>query len=195
MKPHLLIVAAAAFTLLGFHIAPAGASNFSGATGATGCGGGSPVNMADNAAHYFWYDSLTNGVENAQNNTRSSDYDPTDVNTFDDSSAKPTTDVIVRDQDYSTFCGYSWHPGGGLWGLATCNSVNGADECESHDVRYDISYIEVATQAERRGLACHETGHSLGLMHRDAGNGCMKQYGAYPASLTEHDTAHLNANY
>lgn len=174
---------------------PAGAGNFTGANGRTGCSGGSPVNMADNRDHYFWYEDVTSAVSSAVNYTRTNVYNPTDVNTHNASGNTATTDVVVRDQDYSTYCGYSWHPGGGLWGLTTCDSTNSAGECEKHTVRYDISYFNVAGTTDERGLACHETGHTLGLTHRDTDSRCMKTYGPYPTTLADHDINHLNANY
>jgi hypothetical protein len=153
--------------------------------------------MADNAAHYFWYDSLASDVSSAENYIRNNIYDPTDINTLDDSSETASTDAIVRDEDYTTYCGYTWHGAGGttVWGLTTCNSLNGANECESHVIRYDNSYFNVATAGGKRGLACHETGHSLGLTHRDTGAMCMQASGTYPVGLTTHDVDHLNNNY
>ncbi|KRE60147.1 matrixin family metalloprotease [Nostocoides sp. Soil756] len=169
-------------------------ANFSGANGKTGCSGGSPVNMADGGTHNFNYVSLNSAVQSAVAWSRTYNYDSTDVNTGYDSTLDPTTDVIVRNQDYTTYCGFSWHPGSTV-GLTTCDSLSGGFKCESHTVRFDISYFNAANQSQERGLACHEIGHSLGLTHRDAETGCMETYLTYPTYLTDHDEAHLNANY
>lgn len=175
---------------------PAIAGNFTGANGRTGCSNGSPVNMADNRDHYFWYENVTSAVSSAVNYTRTNVYNPTVINTHNDSSNKSTTDVVVRDEDYSTYCGYSWHgSGGSLWGLTTCDSTNSASECEKHTVRYDLSYFNAAGTTDERGLACHETGHTLGLTHRDTDSRCMKTFGPYPTTLAGHDVNHLTNNY
>lgn len=149
--------------------------------------------MTDNGSLGFWYVSLTTAVKNAQEYARTQVYHPTDVNTFMDSALVSTTDVIVRNQDYTTYCGYSWHPGS-IWGLTTCNSLSGS-RCQSHTVRYDISYFNAASTSSEQGLACHETGHTLGLTHRDTDSRCMQRYGPYPNTLASHDIWHLNANY
>ncbi len=174
------------------------ATNFSGATGATGCPM-SDNNMADNRDHYFWYDSLTVNVASAVNWSRTNNFDPTRINTFYDSSENSTTDAIVRDQDYTTYCGYTWHDSGstgGVNGLATCNSLNGVSECESHVLRYDTSFFDGASLSFQRHVACHEVGHSLGLKHRSE-NGCMTSSATAYTSLTSHDNGHLNdtSNY
>ena len=176
--------------------AVAAQANWSGATGLTGCGSGSPVNMADGGTHYFNYVSLNSAVQSAVAWSRTYNYDPTDVNTGYDSTIDSTTDVIVRNQDYTTYCGFDWHSptSGGTIGLATCDSLSGL-RCEQHTVRFDLSYFNAASQPNERGVACHEIGHTLGLTHRDADNGCMKTSAPQNTYLTDHDEAHLNANY
>lgn len=181
--------------VLAVGMSSAGAGNFSGASGNTGCNGG--VNKTDNATQWYWYDSLQSNVSAAQNWVRNNVYEAiAGLSTTNDTSEKSTTDAIVRDQNYTDYCGKNWHPAGGVWGNTSCNTLNGANECESHVIRYDNSYMNSTTQDNRRGLACHETGHSWGLQHRDTGSKCMKQFGPYPTSLTSnHDVPHLEQNY
>ncbi len=150
--------------------------------------------MADGGTHYFHYVSLNSAVQDAVVWSRTYNYNPTDANTAYDSTLDSATDVVVRNQDYTTYCGYSWHSSGGTWGLTTCNSLSGF-KCEQHTVRFDLSYFNVVSRSAERGLACHEIGHSLGLEHRDTETGCMERYGTYPTYLTTHDESHLNANY
>ena len=171
-------------------IAPASATNFSGSSGRTGCANGSPVNKADNKDHSFFYENLTEPVDAAQTYTRTKVYDPTVIATRRSSRLTDTTDVVVGDRDYDDYCGYPWHPSG-VVGLTTCNSLNAADECEKHSIRYDISYFDSASTSDRRGAACHETGHSLGLTHR--GGGCMSGVGPVPTTLSSHDETHLGS--
>ena len=119
---------------------------------------------------------------------------PTDlVTSFSSGSA---VDVIVRDQDYTTYCGINWHGSGGSnVGLYTCEAVTGTGRCERSSIRYDTSYVNVTTEANRRGIACHETGHSLGLKHYDAYSGCMEPHGPYFWNLSAHDRSHINATH
>lgn len=153
--------------------------------------------MTDNALQYYWYDSLASNVSAAQNWVRTNVYEAVSgLSTTNDTSEKSTTDAIVRDQDYTDYCGFNWHPSvPGTVGLTSCNSLNLDRECESHVVRYDNSYMNATTQDGRRGLACHETGHSWGLSHRNTDNKCMKELSPYPTSLASHDITHLENNY
>lgn len=107
-----------------------------------------------------------------------------------------TTDAYIRDQDYTTYCGLTWDspsiPGlEGTIGLNTCVALNSAGECERSDVRFDTSTYAALGPTGRRSLACHEIGHSLGLMHRQ--EQCMGE-GASALTLTaysQHDKDHL----
>lgn len=174
---------------------PANASNWSGASGVSGCGG---VNRADNAAHYFWYADLSGHMTNAVDWARSNDIDPTDITTYDDGALDAQTDVVVRDDYYVDYCGVDWYTAevGGVIGLTTCDSVNAARECEKHTIRFSNTYTRYAETTERRGLACHENGHALGLLHSTANTSCMRSADPTPAQdYDAHDVAHINGNY
>lgn len=193
---HRGILVAVSLLLAGgaFQVGSAGASNFSGANGATGCSGGSPVNMADPNPHTFFYSDLAATTSDAQEWTRVNLVDPTNVNTSLLGSVNSLTDVVAYDQDYTSYCGYVWD--GGMWGLTTCVSLAAGNRCEKHEVRYDNSDIDVFSVDGRRGLTCHETGHSLGLLHRDTEGSCMRTSGPYPSFYSgSHDVPHLNGNY
>lgn len=169
------------------------ADNFSGSSGNFGCDGG--INMSDNGTQYYWYDSLTQNVSGAQNYTRNNVYDPiSSINTVDDSGEYSSTDAIIRDQDYTDYCGKNWHPNGVI-GATQCNGLNIDRECESHVIRYDTSYSDDASDFARRSLACHETGHSLGLQHRSTDSKCMESGSNQATDLSSHDINHLNNNY
>lgn len=185
-------LAALALLILG---EPGMASNFSGANGRTGCGNGSPVNMADNATHGFFYSNLKDTTRTAQNATRTNVYNPTDINTITVSTVTSTTDVVVYDNDYTTYCGYTWDGSGGLYGLTTCVSLNSANECEKHEVRYDNSDLDPASAANREAMACHETGHTVGLLHRNTDTSCIANPFTGARVLSSHDRSHINANY
>ncbi|NUT35544.1 MAG: hypothetical protein HOV79_21030 [Hamadaea sp.] len=173
---------------------PANATNYSGTTGDTGCTG---LNEADNGSHYFHYVDLSDHMTNATDWARTNNINPTDVNTYYDSTLDNLTDVVVRDQHYVDYCGKDWMqvPGdGGVVGAAFCDRLNSADECEQHTVRYNLNFTGGTSTDNRRGLACHEQGHALGLAHRDGS--CMEQ--GYPKptlNYSSHDRDHLNGNY
>lgn len=76
-----------------------------------------------------------------------------------------------------------------------CEAVTSTGRCARSSVRYDLSYVNVAAETNRRGFACHETGHSLGLKHYDAYVGCMETSAPYFWNLSAHDVGHINANH
>jgi hypothetical protein len=112
------------------------------------------------------------------------------------------TDVVVYTQDYTTYCGRPWHPqvnGPSTVGLTTCVSPNsGASTCEKHEVRYDLSWWnQNMDNGYRRDMACHETGHTLGLRHPEDVdvadlNSCVKQNAGTIDYISEHDASHMN---
>lgn len=170
---------------------PAIASTFYGATGKTGC---TAFNMADNHEHTYYYSNLTAAMTAATTWSRINNVNPTDMTTVLMSSESSATDVVVYDTNYTSYCGYTWHtPGeGGVIGLATCVSVNRVGECEKHEMRFDTSYTADASLTNRRSLACHETGHTLGIGHSTE---CLATPLSGSTIFSSHDIAHINANY
>lgn len=181
----------ALFVLLGPQVGPARADNFAGPTSATGC---TMLNMADNYEHTYYYSGLTSAVSAALDWTRTNNLDPTEMTSVTVSSVTAATDVVAYDADYTTYCGYTWNgSGGSTIGLVTCVSLSGST-CEKHELRFDTSYTSGATVTNRRSLACHENGHTVGLAHRASSDSCM------PATLNgvtqyspSHDVPHINA--
>lgn len=187
--PQALTIVGVAVLVVAFGGA-AQANNWSGATGNTGCT--STLNMADNADHTFYYDSVVNPSETAADGARQDNLNPTDINTSKLGSPSPSTDVVLYDQYYTDFCGLPWS---GLSGFTMCVSTNGASECEKHEVRFNLAAIDGLNPGNDKSLACHEFGHSVGLKHRSAGaDGCMDP-DHYYAGYAGHDEDHINANY
>lgn len=170
------------------------AGHFSGATGGTGC---SSPNMADNNTHSFFYTAaFPTYMRDAVNAARAESYDPTDINTVTSTNVNSGTDVVTYQQDYSSWCGARWHPTGGAVGHTQCVSLvisNG--RCQKAELRSDESFVAGTSVARRKWLACHETGHSLGLNHRTAASdSCMWPEDDVP-HIDQHDRDALNANY
>lgn len=169
------------------------AHNFSGATRGTACAN----NMTDNRDHFFSYDALSAATTAAVNWSRSRNYDPTDLNTYTESRRTSQTDVVVFDADYEgTTCGVRWKSdsggGGGAIGMALCQSLSGA-RCQQFFVYFDTDFMGPAPTGQELSLACHELGHTVGLLH--AAGGCLATPLSGSTALTEHDRAHINSNY
>lgn len=189
------VLAVALLLMAAFPPSPAQASNFSGANSATGCAG---PNMADNASHSIWYDALTTDSITSVNWTRTINYNPTDVDTVNEDVPDSLTDVMVYDADYEgTSCGFAWqtgYPAVGILGFAQCLSLTGS-RCQQFGVYFDNDFMGPRSTVEERWLACHELGHTFGLMHTNTGSNCMQSPGIGTSALTTHDVAHINSNY
>jgi hypothetical protein len=175
---------------------PASASNFSGPTGATGCG---PymVNMQDNSTMTYARVNLTSQFYNAVAFALNTDVAPTDVTVAAELSAPDgNTDVVFYDGLYSTFCGLKWgNPNSpSIAGAAICQTLSGS-KCQQSNVRFSEYFATASSVTYVRALACHEIGHTLGLLHREENTGCMPEGASLSPFYTPHDIVHLNANY
>jgi hypothetical protein len=169
------------------------ATNYVEATGATFCN--QPIlNIADNRDHYFFInDSVLPAMHDAVTYARNQVYDPTNLNTFIDSTYSSTTDVNVTQGRYTgSICGVAWST---LAGYTQCVSTNSADECEQHHIFFNTNNTDNFIEGERKDLACHEIGHSVLLKHRDK-VGCMSSSTiVYHIDLSGHDRVHINNHF
>ena len=164
-------------------------ANWYGATNNTGCA--SP-NKADNQTHTIYYSDLESGMSSALDWYRGYLDDNTAVTPQLVGSPTSTTDAVVYDFDYTTYCGLTWDANpGNVAGLTTCVSTNGSSECEKHEVRFDSGEYWAWSGTQMQGLACHEMGHSLGLDHSGEGSSCMLDGQLDNTGYTDHDKAHL----
>lgn len=172
------------------------AGHFFGATYGTGCVNG---NRADNNTHSFYYtDGVGTHMRAALNASRSQNYDPTDVNTVTSTDPNSSTDVVVYQLDYSDFCGFDWHPsarGAGTAAAEQCVSIVASNgRCQKAEMRFDTSFLQVYGWL-RPNLACHETGHTLGLAHRTGTPASCIWSGSTYETIDQHDRDAINANY
>ncbi|MCY9787932.1 hypothetical protein KIK06_29050 [Nocardiopsis sp. EMB25] len=157
----------------------------------------------DNANTYYYMDSagafeLETPDRNAVYQTMGYDYAPTDLYiAYDDTpvfSGTGETDIIYQE-------GRVKDVPPNLMGLTWCNDAAGAisDEC-------DQQYIRIRGNGTyNRGIACHETGHSVGLQHGglsspqlsnyDSRLGCLVFDQSENASLGSHNHDIINATY
>ena len=119
-------------------------------------------------------------------------------NPIRDISAWNTADASIADVRY-----YDYEFGlNGIYGWTTCASgaaYGGSYPsrwCKPQNLNLNISYSAVYdTQTERRSIACHELGHTLGLQHAPDWSTCM--YDGYYVStwINAHEVDHINAQY
>lgn len=126
---------------------------------------------------------------------------PTDIDLQAEQSSPDTnTDVVYIDADYATTCGFDWHPDDAadpdtnfVAGMAECRTLSGS-KCQRFDVRFDTSFTNTINANYAATFACHETGHTLGLLHRN--EGCMPAIVPTNAHFySTHDIGHINGNY
>lgn len=176
----------------------ASGTNWSGASGATGCAWPAPVNKADNGTHLYYYDDVPNSLQSNSEEMIDNVYQPISSIYMDKvNNETSVTDMVVHAHDYTSFCGHDWS---NLYGLASCgNLVSGQQYCDKHNVYLDTSDTSGWSDSRKKSLTCHEYGHTFGLLHRDdATNACMVTYlndHNFPNGLSQHDIDHLNAHY
>lgn len=168
------------------------ASNF-GSECATFNGVATCVSLGNNSVHNFYFGNVEVNQRVAVSWVSLNVYNPTDVNTSETPNAD-YADVRVWDSTYGL---------NNIWGWVDCPSH--CPKTGSHpnrtgfrqELRFNLSYPNAFdTQFERRYMACHEFGHTLGLRHNGNTGSCMYANAAWSNVLDSHDIVdHLNAKY
>ncbi len=173
------------------------AENWYGATGNVTCGG----NMQDNDdMTYHRSSGLSSALFSAYTYALNNAVSPTDIDLQpEQSSPDDNTDVVMQEANYTgTWCGHTWHGGSGtvIVGYASCESLSGS-KCQSFNIYTDQSWEVNQTTTSRRNHACHELGHTLGLIHPDSDeerdSSCL--YSRSELDYSDHDKEHINDNY
>lgn len=113
------------------------------------------------------------------------DIDPTDIISLNYHLCGEN-DVTVWDEAY----------GGNVSGWTECHAWHSASNCNIVHVHINTSLSNIPeNRTDTFYLACHELGHSVGLMHSSDANSCMRQAWGSGLHLTAHDIAHLNTLY
>jgi hypothetical protein len=200
MAVTILLMAVSSIELAG----SASASNHSGASGSrTDCSmGPGGINMQDPNPHTYYYSALEHTTQIHIDWSRNNVFNPTSIDTTYPGGVSSLTDVVVYDNDYSTFCFITWHSavtGTGAVGAVICVSLASGNRCEKHEQRHDTSWwlSPNVTDLQRRHNACHEGGHALGLMHAEdhpAAHQTTCMFTGQWASdfISWHDLMHIN---
>lgn len=134
------------------------------------------------------YQDLTADFETAHDYARNSVYSPTDMY-HPQTSLHAAAHVHAYDLDLGDT---------GYFGTESCGTADG-DVCLHAHIKYNLWPGLGWTAAKRRSVACHETGHAVGLRHYNVyTSSCMVQYLAshdFPQILSAHDKSHINGWY
>lgn len=149
------------------------------------------VSLGNTLTHHYYFGNIEVNQRAAINWVSLNVYTTTDLNT----SEQLQSDVDVRVWD-------STYGANGIWGWVDCPSTcprTGAHPNRTgfrQELRFNLTYPNAFdTLFERRYMACHEFGHTVGLRHSGNTGSCM--YADVPTSnvLDAHDRNHINATY
>lgn len=149
--------------------------------------------IANNGTHWWYPSGLQTNQLSATRYASDSVYDPVaDVDTVERADSS-NVDLLAFDSTYSSV----------YWAWTRCQTgaaVQGVDPnrwCRPQELRYNNGThpTRYDTIDERRYIACHEFGHSLGLRHSGNQASCMYPDQAVSTGLASHDTGELNAHY
>jgi hypothetical protein len=173
---------------------PASANYFG--TGSGGC-----CLFADNSSHTFNYASMVSYNRSSMYDRRLYMNDWTALSTSYDSSPDSQTDVVGYDEYYTTYWGLDWdgsETGFNIYGYSKCVSTSGtsAGRCQRNEVRFDLADTDGWSDSNRRKLACHEMGHTVGLDHTDY-DSCLRSNSttAPTEGYSDHDKSHMDSKY
>lgn len=178
-KMAMAVLASLAITLSG--TSPASASNFNGCFN-------DPQHepcYANNSTQYMAYD-LSPGWRSATEATRTQSYDTTDLTTaltvHEASDVWYTVDPLLEK----------------AYGYYTCLAYKGNGMCSHGHISYSGPLGPSLTGPQLQSVACHETDHTLGLLHPNPDDASIYQcmvVGGFPPYMGQHNVAHINARY
>jgi hypothetical protein len=154
--------------------------------------------FADNGNHGFNQDSTVSYNDAALDNARSVLFGETDMTTFYDTSVDSSTDLVSYDQYYTDYWGLDWDgstTGYNYYAYTKCVNQTLGGECDRNEARFDLADTDQFSTAERRSLALHEMGHSLGLDHSTASDSFMQTGRHTIVHFSTHDKNHINGRW
>ncbi|KAA1373048.1 zinc metalloprotease [Aeromicrobium fastidiosum] len=160
---------------------PAQADNFD----YDGCASNQEVCWQTNKNIYTYYDAnLPEVWKDGVRAARTEEYDPlSEWQTYYGSHADADVHYL-RDDGI----------GADVMGSYFCSTLAGGGYCSHAHVRFNHAFPSM-WQSLRKKVACHETGHSVGLHHRDPYNYSIATYGCLISGKVEGNyTGHLNSH-
>lgn len=196
-----IAAALACATLIVGFTSPVQANNWWGTTGNYGdCGYG---NRADGNPMTFYYNDLTSEMTDAMEWVRTNQIGPTQITTSAPASSLDVfIDIVAFDRYYVDYCNQDWATSlqdDGVIGYTTCHAPSPSAKCEQHSVRYNNNVTDDSGTTLHRWLACHESGHAIGLRHRIPPSGgelgCMPGNPTGEGDYTAHDINHIDNDW
>jgi hypothetical protein len=164
------------------------------------------TSVGNDVAHYVYIDaSVPRGLAASIRRSMAQDFEPTDLRMHVQSRISPLTDVIVYAADHGAngAAGWVYCPADAPQGL----SRQGDRWCQHQELHFNLNARYAAFFADRGSrdyMACHELGHTIGLLHwgnpphsdGPAGATCMNpDVPDGPVGLLAVDVQHINRYY
>ncbi|WP_158220391.1 matrixin family metalloprotease [Kineosporia sp. A_224] len=154
---------------------------------------------ADNGNHGFNQATMVAYNSTAMDYVRGVYANETNMTTFYDATEDPSTDVVAYDQYYTTYWGLDWDgssTGRNILAWTKCIDHTLGGECDRSESRYDLADTDGMTTAQRRWIALHETGHSVGLDHSGIVDSMMQTNCVCSIiHINAHDKTHINSRW
>lgn len=150
------------------------------------------ISIGNNYNHQWHYTNPRSDIYNSFETIVESEYDDRTQLVVNETYFE-NADVNVFDSDYGDF---------NVWGWVWCPNTSWTSgshpnkACRPQYLRFNLFYASAFNTAfERRYMACHEFGHTLGLRHTDNTSSCMKADVATSDALRTHDIDIINDVY
>lgn len=125
------------------------------------------TSVGDNLLHVVVFDAtLSDGLADALRDTLAEDYGPTKLTTVVDETITDRTDVVAYSEDYGDngAAGWVYCPADAPQGV----NAQGDRWCREQQLHFNLNpryAVFFADEASRDHVACHEIGHTVGLLH------------------------------